>query len=220
MNTLLTLLSEENLRSFAAAGHWRDRTIYGLVRDHARRGPDKIAVRERDRSTTYGDLIEAVDRLASALAARGLRSGDRVAVWLPSRTETVVAVLACSRSGYVACPSLHRDHTVAEIAELVKRMRASALLVQRGYGADAEGEEIVAEVEDLEHLRMIRVLDPVPAGGLFPDLPAGAPGTERTDPNTVSYLAFTSGTTGQPKGSCTRTTRCCRRPGRWPPTGR
>lgn len=200
MNTLLTLLSDGQLRAFSEAGHWRDRTIYALVRDHARRKPAKVAVREWDRCTTYGDLVEAADRFATALADRGLRSGDRVAVWMSSRVETAVAVLACSRGGYVACPSLHRDHTVAEITELVIRMRASALVVQRGYGADAEGEEIVAAVQGLEHLRLVQVLDAVPVGGLFPDLPAGAPRPERDDPNTVSYLAFTSGTTGQPKG--------------------
>jgi hypothetical protein len=39
-------------------------------------------------------------------------------VWLPSRVETAIALLACSRNGYVCCPSLHRDHTVGEIAAL------------------------------------------------------------------------------------------------------
>jgi acyl-CoA synthetase (AMP-forming)/AMP-acid ligase II len=200
MNTLLTLLSDASLRAFTEAGHWRDQTIYSLVAERARQTPGKVAVRERDRATTYGDLVDAADRLAGALTQAGLRAGDRVAVWLPSRVETAVAVLACSRGGFVACPSLHRDHTVAEIAELVGRMRASAILVQSGYGADAEDQEIVAAVQELDHLKVIRVLEPPTPGPLFPDLPAAQPTAARTDPNTVVYLAFTSGTTGQPKG--------------------
>jgi acyl-CoA synthetase (AMP-forming)/AMP-acid ligase II len=200
MNTLLTLLSGTQLRAFGEAGHWRDQTIYAVVAEHARRTPDRVAVRERDRATTYGDLVDAADRLATALTRAGLRRGDRVAIWLPSRVEVAVAVLACSRAGFVACPSLHRDHTVAEIAELVARMRASAVLVQAGYGADAEGQEIVAAVEEFDHLKLLRVLDPPAAGPLFPDLPPGEPAAVRTDPDTVVYLAFTSGTTGQPKG--------------------
>jgi acyl-CoA synthetase (AMP-forming)/AMP-acid ligase II len=200
MNTLLTLLSDARLRAFTEAGHWRDHTIYALVAEHARRTPEKVAVRERSRVTTYGELVDAADRLAGALTRAGLRSGDRVAVWLPSRVETAVAVLACSRGGFVACPSLHRDHTVAEIAELVARMRASAVLVQAGYGADAENREIVAAVEGLDHLKVLRVLEPPAPGPLFPDLEPAEQAAARVDPNTVVYLAFTSGTTGQPKG--------------------
>ncbi|MDT7654436.1 MAG: hypothetical protein QOI36_5842, partial [Pseudonocardiales bacterium] len=47
MNTLLTLLSDAQVRTFTAAGHWRDRTIYSLVVEHAARTPEKTAVRER-----------------------------------------------------------------------------------------------------------------------------------------------------------------------------
>lgn len=200
MNTMLTLLSGAQLRAFYEARHWQQHTVYARVAEHSRRTPEKVAVRERERVTTYAELVDAADRLAAALAGAGLRRGDRVAIWLPSRVETAVAVLACSRAGFVACPSLHRDHTVAEIAELVTRMRASAVLVQSGYGADAEDREIVTAVEGLDHLRFVRVLDPPAAGPLFADLPAVEPASARTDPDTVVYLAFTSGTTGQPKG--------------------
>jgi acyl-CoA synthetase len=202
MNTLLTLLSDAQIRAFTEAGHWRKHTIYALVAEHALRTPEKVAVQERERATTYADLVDASDRLAAALTRAGLRSGDRVAVWLPSRAETAVTVLACSKAGFVVCPSLHRDHTVAEITELVGRMRAAAVLVQARYGADVGDREIVAAVEGLEHLRFVCVLDPPAAGPLFADLPAAeaVPVQVRTDPNTVVYLAFTSGTTGQPKG--------------------
>ena len=48
-NTTLTLLSTELIKRYYAAGHWRDDTIYALVRDHARRAPDKPALRDRAR---------------------------------------------------------------------------------------------------------------------------------------------------------------------------
>src|SRR5467141_185137 len=117
-NTILTLLSAELIERHYGSGHWRDDTIYSLVRDHARRAPEKFALRDRSRRLGYGAL-------AADLAARGVKPGERVAVWLPSRMESVIALLACSRNGYVCCPSLHRDHTTAEIVDLLGRTRAS-----------------------------------------------------------------------------------------------
>ena len=200
MNTLLTLLSNTQLSVFTAAGHWRTETFYQLVRAHAARAPERTAIREQTRVTSYRELLDGADRLATALHSSGLRAGDRVAVWLPSRAETAAAVLACSRNGYVACPSLHRDHTVAEIAELVGRMRAAALIVQAGYGADVNRHDILAAVANADYVRFVRQLDPAATDPLWPDLPAAEAPPVHDDPNTVMYLAFTSGSTGQPKG--------------------
>jgi len=55
-----------------------------------------------------------------------VRAGQRVGVWLPSRIESVVALLACSKSGAICSRRLHRDHTVGEVAELMQRTRAVA----------------------------------------------------------------------------------------------
>lgn len=200
MNTLLTVLSDPQIRAFTSAGHWQDQTIYSLVRRQAESDPDRVAVRERLRSTTYSELVDAADRLAGRWESIGLRAGDRVAVWLPSRAETAVAVLACSRQGYVVCPSLHRDHTVSEVAELAARMRAAAVVVQDGYGADAERHDIVESVTSLDHVRFVCHLPAPDATPVLADLEAAAPGDVRDDPNSVVYLAFTSGTTGIPKG--------------------
>lgn len=204
-NTMLTLLSAEQIRSFYAAGYWRDGTIYTIVRDHAARTPDKTAIRESRRTATYAELVDAADRLAAALRDRGVRPGQRVAVWLPSRIETAVAVLACSRNGYVCCPSLHRDHTVGEIVDLMGRMRAAALIAEVGYGADADRHDVFEQAAALESLRLVVRLQPrgggTPAGPVFADFVTHPAEVEvRSDPNTVVYLAFTSGTTGQPKG--------------------
>ena len=77
------------------------------------------------------------------------RSGYRV------RAETVIALLACSRNGYVCCPSLHRDHTVGDTVSLLKRMRATAIVAEEAYGADAMKNDLFAhlsEVESIQHV--------------------------------------------------------------------
>jgi acetoacetyl-CoA synthetase len=55
----------------------------------------------RQRALTYAELAHAVGRLATALAAAGVREGDRVAGWLPNLPEAVIAMLATTRLGAI-----------------------------------------------------------------------------------------------------------------------
>jgi acyl-CoA synthetase (AMP-forming)/AMP-acid ligase II len=203
-NTLLTLLSTEQIKEYYAAGHWRDDTIYSLVQAQAQRAPQKFALRDRYRRITYGDLVDAVDRLAGDLAQRGVKAGQRVMVWLPSRIESAVALLACSRNNYVCCPSLHRDHTVGEILALMQRTRCAALIAQEGYGADADRHDIFSKLSDISTLRHVYRLPALAEGhAVFADGAVAASPFDtpvKRDPNQIVYLAFTSGTTGEPKG--------------------
>jgi acyl-CoA synthetase (AMP-forming)/AMP-acid ligase II len=189
------------VRAYSASGHWQSTTIYTLVRQQASSDAHRVAVREWARETTYAELLQAADRLAATLAAAGLAPGDRVAIWLPSRAETVAAVLACTRNGYVATPSLHRDHTVAEIVELVGRVRARALVAQVGYGADADKHDIESAVSGLDHLTYVKMLAPAGPGLPFADLEEEQAQLDvASDANSIAYLAFTSGTSGVAKG--------------------
>lgn len=56
---------------------------------------------EESENITYRDLHERVCRFANALKARGVKKGDRVAIYMPMIPEAVVAMLACTRIGAV-----------------------------------------------------------------------------------------------------------------------
>jgi acyl-CoA synthetase (AMP-forming)/AMP-acid ligase II len=207
-NTILTQLSAERLRQHYQSGFWQSDTIYMLARRNAERDPDRFALRDRYRRLTFRQAVAAADRLAMDLAAQGIRRGQRVAVWLSSRLETAITLLACSRNGYVCCPSLHRNHTVAEIGELMERMRAVALVAETGYGADADRHDVFALAAKQATMRAVYRVEPLsehdatraPMAHLLGG-GAGADATPAdTEPDTVVYLAFTSGTTGTPKG--------------------
>ena len=203
-NSLLTLFSLERYHEHYRTGFWRDETIYALVTAHAARAPDRIAIRSRSGDLSYCALVAHADAFASELAEKGLSAGQRVAVWSPSCAETVIALLACSRNGYVCCPSLHRDHTVGDILALLHRMRAVAVVAKAGYGADAANNDLFArlsEVESVRHVYRLERSTPGGAIGIGAAPPAGAlQAPAPQNPNRILYLAFTSGTTGAPKG--------------------
>jgi acyl-CoA synthetase len=198
-NTLLTLHDPELARRYYAEGLWRRDTLYSLLCGHAERRPGAFALRDGTRRMTWGQLRAMVDMVAADLHMAGLKRGERVSVWLPNRVESV-AILLASRQGYVCNPSLHQNYRVGEIVELLSRIRAAALFAQPGYGADGDSVDIFAEAAALPSLRRIYTLGDGPGNAApFPTEAALLPPAD-TDPDKIVYLAFTSGTTGTPKG--------------------
>lgn len=202
---LLTRLTGSVIEHYRQAGFWTDETIYDRAAEQAGHAPDRVAVRDSLATLTYGQLLDLTDRIAGDLRAAGLRPGDRVALWLSSRVEMPAFLLACSREGFVLCPSLHRNHTVDEIVTLLERCAARALIAEEGYGADADRHDIFARAGELGHMRKIFRLS-APAERSASDisaelaLGAAAEGDAPGEADDVVYLAFTSGTTGEPKG--------------------
>jgi acyl-CoA synthetase len=211
MSMILTLHDPQIARAYYAAGYWRSDTLYGLARQHALARPDAYAVRDSRRRLTWRALVQWTDALAADLDHAGLRRGSRVSVCLPNRAEAVVVLLACSRMGYVCNPSLHQNYTVAEIVQLLERIQSAALFAQPGYGTDADRNDIFAAARALPCVKRVYQLDPPGAHVAVSDGLAAfpAPGVEvdpkslpqpDSNPDKIMYLAFTSGTTGQPKG--------------------
>ncbi|HEV2008482.1 MAG TPA: class I adenylate-forming enzyme family protein [Burkholderiales bacterium] len=210
MSTILTLHDPQTAREYYASGVWRSDTMYTLLAGHARVRPDAYALRDSRRRITWSQLLAWVDVLAAELDAAGLRGGQRVSVWLPNRIEAVVVQLACSRNGYVCNPSLHQNYTVGEVVRLLGRIQAAALVAQPGYGADADRNDIFMQAGKLACVKRIYYLarremdQSVPEGSVrFPALGKHSnPDAKPPDlnPDKIIYLAFTSGTTGVPKG--------------------
>jgi acyl-CoA synthetase len=211
LSTILTLHDPQTARRYYETGVWRGDTLYTLLRDHARARPQAHALRDSRLRLTWSQVLGWVDALAAELHRAGLKRGQRVSVWLPNRVEAVVVFLACSRNGYVCNPSLHQNYTVGEVVQLLERIQSAALFAQTGYGSDAARSDIVSAARAVASVKRVYSLAPpgsapgAPgAGGMFPPPAAAAdpkalPGID-ANPDKIVYLAFTSGTTGLPKG--------------------
>ena len=178
-----------------------------MFRASAERTPDRFAFRDTNTRLTYGAARQWVDAIAQELDQAGIRSGDRVSIWLPSRIETALIFFACSRMGYVCNTSLHRDYTCNDILALLKRAGSAACFAQSGYGADAAARIFFrcrAACRVLRRSTRSSRSDPAsrrasgPSGSALSHAPEPLPPS--SNPDRIVYLAFTSGTTGQPKG--------------------
>ena len=207
---ILTLHDPRTARSYYDAGHWQDDTLYALVRRHADERPEAFALRDSRRRLTWKAVRRWTDAVAADLSRAGVRRGNRVSVWLQNCAEAVIILLACSRNGYVCNPSLHQNYTANEVLKLLERTRSAALFAQPGYGVDGHTSDIFEAAKALSWIKRVYELFPVsgkagvghtapfPPDDIDPD-PAWLPGVD-SNADKIVYLAFTSGTTGQPKG--------------------
>ncbi len=198
---LLTLHDPITARRYYEQGLWRDEGLYDHAARQARTIPDAYSLRDSGRRLNWRQVEQWSRAIAGTLADAGLKLGDRVAMALSNRVESVVVMLACSRNGYVCNPSLHRNYTVSEMLSLVNEIDAAAVIAETGWSADG-GDLIELIREKTSHRACFSVHK---KRGLSEDLPSWEDGTDNSViPNLgadkICYLAFTSGTTGKPKG--------------------
>jgi amino acid adenylation domain-containing protein len=164
------------------------RGVHELVADRVERAPGACAVREASggATLTYAELWRRAGHLASALTGRGVRRGDIVAVAQPRGADLAVTLLGILRAGAAYLPLDRRapaDRVSVMLAE------AGCDLVVR---SPTDGPPGAADWPNLP-ARVRRL--PVPAAGPDgppPDVPAGG--------DEPAYVAYTSGSTGSPKG--------------------
>ncbi len=170
-----------------------------MLRDVCSRFADRVAFRYRARGAkdfeewSYERLGREGAALASFLLARGLTSGDRVAIWSENRPEWGCAYMAIVAAGLVAVPI---DALLPE-DEVGRVLRAAEV---RGVIASGRFSERLDEILSGIAIDAVAIdLDDSPKA--FP--PGGGPGLpapETIAPDADASIIFTSGTTGSPKG--------------------
>lgn len=187
----------------------------------AARTPEAVAVLWEGedgtvRSWSYRELREQTDRLAHGLRSLGVHDGDRVGIFMPMSPEIVAAVMACAKLGAVYLP-IFSGYAADAVATRLRDAEAKVLLTADGFTrraslvrskevADtaASGSPTVEHVVVHSHIGR----DDLPwtdgRDVRWEELAASQPDSFETpalDPEHALFLAYTSGTTGKPKGS-------------------
>ena len=177
--------------------------LHELVLDAATRRPGSPAVTVKDTTLSYAELGQAVCAVGAGLRRIGLRRGDRVAVYLDKRVETVPALFGTSAAGGVFVPvnPLLRARQVGHIlADCTVRV-----LITTAQRLELLG-DVLDECKSVEHVVLVDEPRP-PAAHRCPttgwdELTAGACGP--VDPGAIDLdmaaILYTSGSTGRPKG--------------------
>jgi acyl-CoA synthetase (AMP-forming)/AMP-acid ligase II len=170
-----------------------------LVALHAARIPDRPALIEGDRQLSWAEFRQARNRLASALAARGVSPGAHAIVYAANSIEALLAAAAARASGAVAIPMNHRL-TAEEVRYILDDSGASVVFVGDSFVPMAEQMHGVART--VRHWILLGEERRPWAESLTEVLAGGDPG----DPPAIGggSMVYTAGTTGKPKGALRR----------------
>jgi malonyl-CoA/methylmalonyl-CoA synthetase len=145
---------------------------------------ERVALEWKEERLTFGEIDARANRMTQALAARGLRPGERLAAYLPNRVEVIDVYLACTRLGalYVPINILYRER---EIDHILRDSRPRAVVCE---GSLPPGVSIETwQVEDLRGEAAVALPEPI--------------GRPEQSADAAATIIYTSGTTGAAKGA-------------------
>lgn len=188
---------------------WLAPEFYNITSEMENHEPGKTALKWLSEhgdyeEITYGELLARANRLAGGLSGLGLTQGDRVLVMMPRHINAYVVYVACLKLGLTIIPS----SDMLRAKDLAYRLRHSgARAVIAWHNATGEADNIEEELPAWAFRIAVaggKENVPAPVGWIMLDsLMDGQPDTfeaKRTHRDDMAILAYTSGTTGNPKG--------------------
>ena len=203
-------------------GWYRKRTLGGILQEAATRWGEREAFSFNGERWTYTQFNDETNRVAKALIALGVQPGEHVALWMTNRPEWLFLMFAIARVGGCIVP-LNTRYRTDDVAYTVTQSRSGTLIsLDRSGPVDYQGMlmESMPSIEqaadglkvenypDLKRLVVLGELRLPNATGWDALLAAGEAVSDETlaaraaavDPDSLMMLAYTSGTTGNPKG--------------------
>jgi len=198
------MLRPELADHYRASGLWLNKTVYQILSERAAAHPDREVFADARTRLTYGALKDQVERCAHYLQRIGIGVGDVVTIQLPNQVEFPIVFFALELIGAVA-NTVSADFRSRELEYILKFSGSRALVCARefrGFNYFTMARALQQGNPALTHL----ILTGGAEEGAY-DLDAGLAATPPLEPGqrvaasteAVFRMAFTSGTTGNPK---------------------
>ncbi len=178
--------------------------LHQLVEQAATSRPDAPALAFRDETLSYAELDDGIRRCAAGLRELGVSRGERVAVYLPKRFETVIAFFGIARAAAVFVP-VNPLLKAEQVGHILRDCNARVLITAKNRLA-ALGETL-ADCHDLHSVVLIDEDEPAgDDGGRWQSLSWQTLVTQRDEADAdlidmdMAAILYTSGSTGRPKG--------------------
>ncbi|HZO42305.1 MAG TPA: AMP-binding protein [Methylomirabilota bacterium] len=204
-----TRLTDEQIARHQKSGHWGSATFDSILTARAASHPDRLAIVDRGRRITYGELKSRVDRVAAGFKALGIGAGDVVTIQLPNWAEFAYVFFALEQLGAVA-NQIGPDFRSREVDYILRFSESRAFVCPSSFKSFDYVKMIGDLRPNLPDLKAVCVLGAVPSAdagqrlvsldALIEDAHAVPPPAAGQGANDVMRMAFTSGTTGNPKG--------------------
>ncbi len=164
--------------------------FWWIAEDH----PEMPAILSSPSGTrSFGELAQQAHRIVHALRSAGLKRGDVVAALLPNDYQLIEWLLACEQSGLYLV-MLNPRSPKDEITAILEASEAAALVFHASHAT------MVRDIPKCNQLDVLLSVDEVAGIISADDFLAPHPTTMPKDRSPGFFFAFSSGTTGQPKG--------------------
>jgi acyl-CoA synthetase len=183
----------ELTKRYVEKGWWTQDTLGDLIARGLQANPDAgfhVHSAVRPFAGTFGDVEMEARRLAAGLRARGVGSGDVVALQLPNWKEAAATFWASTFLGAVTVPIVH-FYGRKELTHILGTAKPRVFITAEEFGRMQFQPDLCADIPIVGLV-----------GKNYHDLLAAEPmtGTVAADPGNPALIAFTSGTTSSPKG--------------------
>lgn len=177
---------------------------YNIVDEIERHAKDKVALwlcdeQENEQKVTYGELVDKASQIANTFLAQGLKKGDVIVVMVPRSFEAYATYIGALKAGLTIIPSSEMLRA-KDLDYRIAHAEAKAVVAFSQYIEEINEAKEIGQLKLFVADKMEVVSNWEPLFELAKDADVVFSG-ERTTADDLAFLAYTSGTTGNPKAA-------------------